>query len=439
MWYTVRKRVLGICIIIMICFISACGSSNYSQIEEGSEEITALEKKNKPGVVWDGSVATAYESGDGTPEHPYEIANGSQLAFLAQETNAGRVYYGQHFYLSNNIILNEDVNDWSYTSKSDIRHWTPIGTEEHPFEAVFLGDNYSISGLIIEATENCDYAGLFGYITNATIRCVRLESEHVLAPYVVGGLVAQVAPTKGLSATIEYCSVSGNINSRGSMYFSDYEGKWFWKYCDAAGGVVGQILPKNGTVDILGCVNEAMVMSISTVSYIESLKQTNGVTDVYCKSYGSPGNVGGIVGNIFSDDGVTIDSCINYGRILSHNDSSVSAGGIVGHTRAGTQTINCANMGAIKNYGEDSEVDFGSIAGTEMSDIEDGGYVSNCWYIPEYCPHACGRVYYEESSSIDIKVTTENNLKSMEWLASNLGIDDTQWMFIDGILTYIGQ
>ena len=38
---------------------------------------------------WDGTVATSYDGGDGTPENPYQIATPEQLALLAQQTNTG--------------------------------------------------------------------------------------------------------------------------------------------------------------------------------------------------------------------------------------------------------------------------------------------------------------------------------------------------------------
>ena len=38
---------------------------------------------------WDGSIATAFAGGDGSANNPYQISNGAELAYLAQEVNAG--------------------------------------------------------------------------------------------------------------------------------------------------------------------------------------------------------------------------------------------------------------------------------------------------------------------------------------------------------------
>ena len=38
--------------------------------------------------AWDGSVAESFAGGTGTEEDPYQIANGAQLAYLAQFVNS---------------------------------------------------------------------------------------------------------------------------------------------------------------------------------------------------------------------------------------------------------------------------------------------------------------------------------------------------------------
>ena len=50
--------------------------------------------------AWSGSVASSFESGSGTQADPYIIKTGEQLAFLAQQVNAGTNYSGVYFKLS---------------------------------------------------------------------------------------------------------------------------------------------------------------------------------------------------------------------------------------------------------------------------------------------------------------------------------------------------
>ena len=63
--------------------------------------------------VWDGnSVATAYESGDGTEANPYEIATAEQFAYFAEQIKAGT---GADAY----YILTSDLN-------MEAASWEPI-------------------------------------------------------------------------------------------------------------------------------------------------------------------------------------------------------------------------------------------------------------------------------------------------------------------------
>lgn len=66
-------------------------------------------------VPWDGTIATGYAGGTGTENDPYQIANGAQLAYLAQKVNSGTNYEGYCFVLTSNINLN-------------MLKWTPIGS-----------------------------------------------------------------------------------------------------------------------------------------------------------------------------------------------------------------------------------------------------------------------------------------------------------------------
>ena len=63
---------------------------------------------------WDGSIAESYKSGDGTKEKPYIISNGSELAFFAQQLeNQNSDYEGVYFELSNDIIINPGIFEYS--------------------------------------------------------------------------------------------------------------------------------------------------------------------------------------------------------------------------------------------------------------------------------------------------------------------------------------
>lgn len=67
--------------------------------------------------VWDGSIAESFAGGKGTKDDPYQIANGSQLAYFAKRVNAEE--YGEK-YADTYFELTEDIDLGG-------KEWTPVG------------------------------------------------------------------------------------------------------------------------------------------------------------------------------------------------------------------------------------------------------------------------------------------------------------------------
>lgn len=380
-----------------------CTNCGYELPKEESTSENALvenEPKEEP-VLWDGSIADSYESGDGSPENPYEIANASQLALLAQETNAGRVYAGQYFYMSNDILLNnpEDVENYSWdfdNMNTNLNFWEPIGTDEHPFEANFFGSNYTITGLVIFSSD-IEYAGLFGYARNAYIGYVNMECEYIIMMGFVGGIVGYLETNNNMTATVEKCAVNQQICSEDGF---------------AAGGLIGNINAELGSIKVSGCINYGFVRG--------------------CK------NIGGIVGIAETEEKYTINitNCVNYGKIYT-NDPDAYIGGIAGATINGVCISDCINLGKIENGQKDV---FGSIACNDKAESMSmfsyekhyGGYITNCYFVPEYCN--VGVLNPDNVSQIDVKVTTEDNARSLDWLSYNMSFYESEYGMEDGQL-----
>lgn len=91
--------------------------------------------------LWNGNVATAFAGGTGTAEDPYQIANGAQLALMAETFEKGAYYI-----LVDDIMLN-DVYNWNEWGNGDylkpLNPWTPI----EGFNANFDGKGKTIYGL----------------------------------------------------------------------------------------------------------------------------------------------------------------------------------------------------------------------------------------------------------------------------------------------------
>ena len=131
--------------------------------------------------VWDGSIAGSFAGGKGTKDDPYQIATGSQLAYLGESMKSGT--YGEKFQ-DTYFELTEDIDLGG-------KEWTPIGYtaadlimgghEYFVFSGNFDGNGYTIKNLTI-GTETSPYSGdvcgLFG-ATSGTIEDVVLENVSI--------------------------------------------------------------------------------------------------------------------------------------------------------------------------------------------------------------------------------------------------------------------
>ncbi len=167
-------------------------------------------RTDEVGEVWDGTVATAFAGGSGTAKDPYQIADGAQLAKLAQDVNGGNNYAGTYFVLTADILLN-NIKDWeSWETTAPTNTWTPIGTNwKNPFTGTLDGDGHSVSGIYINSEAECQ--GLVGYLYNGGT----LQNLGVKASYIKGGnRVGGVCGTN--SGTVTNCYNTGNV--KGNNY-----------------------------------------------------------------------------------------------------------------------------------------------------------------------------------------------------------------------------
>ena len=168
---------------------------------------------------WGGpeDVATAYAGGDGSKGNPYQIETAAQLALMAQRVNNGDYY-----------IESTQTNQVTYfklTSDIDLmgQEWTPIGYEQCSFCGIFDGGGHTILNLNVTNR----YAGLFGVvkesaeIKNLTIRNASVKSR-VIGKDTEGcsGIVA--GKCEGQSS-ISNCSVEGS--SSGNCYVGGIVGR----------------------------------------------------------------------------------------------------------------------------------------------------------------------------------------------------------------------
>ena len=110
---------------------------------------------------------------DATNKHSgYIISSKEDLAYIMQNINNGVIdTRGVYFVLKSDIDLKG-------------KYWTPIGTNEYPFEGIFDFNDHSISNMVIDS-KNADYAGLFGNVVSynqANIAKIMDSKNNIATP-----------------------------------------------------------------------------------------------------------------------------------------------------------------------------------------------------------------------------------------------------------------
>lgn len=299
---------------------------------------------------WDGVTPAEHAfEGEGTELVPYLIKDGADLAYLSSTVKAGTNYSGIFFKQTANIDLGGQP-------------WTPIGTSgdaavalpfTKPFSGTYDGDGYTITNILIESGT---YVGLFGCVTNATIKNVNVTNSSITG-----------TANNGTTASRSYAGGIVSCMSGGSVYA-----------CTTASDVsvianlrVGGIASTNLGGTISYCINGASVNQENTLA--------------------ASSTVGGIVAMAGASS--TISYCINNGDVTGNHTGLTSftskwsaIGGIAGCAGSSSSYTNidhCFNTGAVSSTCTGNTIAFvGGIAGagyqaSTYSDSYSSGTVSN--------------------------------------------------------------
>ena len=258
-----------------------------------------LVSRNAGAEAWSGDIADDFGGGTGKEDSPYIIANGEQLAYLAQQVNENNeTYTGVFFELSGDIDLGG-------------REWTPISHSGHDkngspnkvtdFAGTFDGKGWTISNLTISTDRNL---GLFGY-SSGTIKNLYLDNVNIDSDFGIGAICANN------SGTIEACGVlSGTLKIVGNN-----------------GGSIGGICEDNsGTIS--KCYNMANIVGGSENGGVCASNTKNGTIE-NCYNGGSIAAASGLSnGGICSSSYGTISRCFNFGKISGGNCYGVCGNGV---------------------------------------------------------------------------------------------------------------
>ena len=356
------------------------------------EEIAAMESFSKYTInninYVDEEAGT--EIGDEIPKY-YLIETPEQLAWLSRKVNEGTLStLGKEFIL---------VNDLDLSGK----YWTPIGRSlNYSFRGTFNFNGHTISGLTIDS-KTLGYAGLFGYVKDATIcdgyidnAYVRLASDDntvdlcagtlvanatdtiisniavstTLGVFsskfaIAGGLVGEYAVTKQ-NVLAEYAITNVRVNPHGALSLSEYE-QWVTESSAPLedGGDGGSLTADSISVgafsngsDVYDGGIVAKVRGIYTsdlsMAKVSYATNNNGVAGI-STSNTADAYVGGISGRI--EEYSIIQRSTNNGMVKSHSGMHDRVGGIVGYIYESrisdcmnTAYVECTRIGHTLSY-----------------------------------------------------------------------------------------
>ena len=301
--------------------------------------------------AWCGNVALSFESGSGIQTDPYIIKTGEQLAYLAQQVNAGTTYSGNYFKLSNSINLAG-------------KDWTPIGYKDTQFKGKFDGNGNSIYGLKVNSESS--YAGLFGYagagsdISNLSVIKADIATTGSYAGAICGDLY---------NGTISKCSVIGASISAGEY---------------RSGGICGESNSSSkGSSKIEKC--SVSSTSISASSIAGGICGDTGGSLESCKGTDLTIAAGSWVGGITAacqtiDTPITLKNCSIYSsKILFQEPTNgyPKAGGLVAYCNAGNLIISdCSSQVDFYIGITDNDLNIGGLFGH----IGQPGSFTNCHF-----------------------------------------------------------
>ena len=193
--------------------------------------------------------------------------------------------------------------DWTMSNRGG---WEPIGSFIKPFKAIFEGNGYTISNLMINRS-NTHRAGLFAHIRRGTIMNIGLLNINIKGRVYVGGIVSS---SRDSDITNSY--VSGSVEGERQV-----------------GSLAGTIT--NGTI-----TNSYATSAVEGISNVGGLVGWNADESQITNSYatgvvtGTGSNVGGLVGQNADESqitnsyatGVVTGTGSNVGGLVGLNNSS---------------------------------------------------------------------------------------------------------------------
>lgn len=293
------------------------------------------------GGAWDGTtVATSFSWGDGTEVAPYLIADGAELAYLAEQVRNGNTYEGVYFQIANDIDLGNNF-------------WTPIGNAQNSFRGILDGAGHTIANaqITISSLPDATYEayGIFGSIGGGNTRAIirNLELSNINIDITASGDTGSSSIFGGLDQDAEglhigtltgamyrNSSVLNVIVKNSLIEDSNIINIYHYPFQLSIGGVVGYVANgynnttnpgTNNTYEIQNCYSSAVIDIDATAEY-----ETGGWFTQARNGYGHY-HTGGIVGTIRSQ-AVWPSNCLYSGTINSNGFIGPIFGALINNT-----------------------------------------------------------------------------------------------------------
>ena len=338
---------------------------------------------------WENNAATSIANVDGgngkSFDHPILIANAEELAYFAQQVNAG----GRELTVGNGESIDRNsttgtsgFSGYYFALSADIdlkgKNWMPIGNGSTAyFCAHFDGKGHKVKGLKVKIesknTTTDVFAGLFGNVVNGTLQNlgVELADDGIEAASTgnnvyAGGITGRIQGFDG-AATLRNCYVEGKgaIKITGTGNGKSASAGGIAGAADAAGTGTGSLTLTNcyATVNVEATASDKCRVG-GIAGYAPGLSYTYATGDVRAQG-GTEQCAGGICG------------LSNGSSELSHNlalNKSVSGIGDNIHRIASSYTSTVLNY--LSNYANPGvKVNYKAVSGS-TSDSQDGGNTS---------------------------------------------------------------
>lgn len=372
---------------LLLSLIFILGACNDEFLPEDSRTENYGTTRSEVSEIWDGTVAENFAGGDGTESNPYQIANGEQLAKLAQDVDSGNEYVGTYFVLTADIVLN-DISNWESWDETTVpvNTWKPIGNYNNEFSGTLDGKGHSVSGIYINGNYKC-YA-LVGRLTrHGTIKNIGTEKSFIKGYELTGGICGY---NEGrVSNCYNTSKIIGSISVGGVCGFS-----YITINCHNTGNVKG-IETGNEKFKFIGGVcgyNSTTITNCYNTGNVTGYIKVGGVCGGAKYEMSNCYNTGCIIGNsdvagISGSYNGTLTNCFNTGSVTG-TENSVNIGGICGNNQAGTIS-NSYNIGKVSG-----QVKVGSVCGINP----EWANIINCYYMEDTASSGIGEGIGEATS-----------------------------------------